>query len=111
MGRTERKASMLPAVEFAAVRSSRVAHPSVAWFANYYVVLGAVKGPTFEQKGPTFRLGHGTQRQNWKVPHAQKGAARFARRAFFDGVGPSNSAFVCRGTDEKLDLFGRKLDL
>ena len=31
----------------------------------------------------------------------KKGAARFARRAFF----------VCRGTGEKLDLFGRKLDL
>ena len=41
----------------------------------------------------------------------KKGAARFARRAFFDGVGPSNFAFVCRGTSEKLDLFGRKLDL
>ena len=41
----------------------------------------------------------------------KKGAARFARHAFFAGVGPSNSAFVCNGTGEKLDLFGRKLDL
>ena len=30
----------------------------------------------------------------------KKGAARFARRAFFVGVGPSNFAFVCRGTGE-----------
>ena len=41
----------------------------------------------------------------------KKGAAREARRAFFEHVGPSNLAFVCRGTGEKLDLFGRKLDL
>ena len=41
----------------------------------------------------------------------KKGAARFARRALFDGVGPCNFAFLCRGTGEKLDLFGRKLDL
>ena len=41
----------------------------------------------------------------------KKGAAREARRAFFEHVGPSNFAFVCRGTGEKLDLFGRKLDL
>ena len=27
-----------------------------------------------------------------------------ARRAFFEHVGPSNFAFVCRGTGEKLDL-------
>ena len=27
-------------------------------------LLAAVKGPTFDQKGPTFRLCHGTQRQN-----------------------------------------------
>ena len=32
----------------------------------------------------------------------KKGAARFARRAFFDGVGPSNFAFVCRGAGEKV---------
>ena len=41
----------------------------------------------------------------------KKGAARFARLAFVVGVGPSNVAFVCRGTGEKLDLVGRKLDL
>ena len=41
----------------------------------------------------------------------KKGVGRFARRAFFVGVGPSNFAFVCRGTSEKLDMFGRKLDL
>ena len=41
----------------------------------------------------------------------KKGAAREARRAFYEHVGPSNLAFVCRGTSEKLDLFGRKLDL
>ena len=40
----------------------------------------------------------------------KKGAAREARRAFFEHVGPSNFAFVCCGTGEKLDLFGRKLD-
>ena len=41
----------------------------------------------------------------------KKGAAREARRAFFEHVGPSNFAFVCRGTGEKVRLFGRKSDL
>ena len=40
------------------------------------VLLGAVKGPTFDQKGPTFRLCHGTQKQNWKVQRAHKRRAR-----------------------------------
>ena len=29
-----------------------------------YLLLGAVKGPTFDQKGPTFRLCHSTQMQD-----------------------------------------------
>ena len=37
-----------------------------------YHLLGAVKGPTFDQEGPSFPLCHSTQRQNWKVLHAQK---------------------------------------
>ena len=39
---------------------------------SYITVTRAVEGPTFDQKGPTFRLCHGTQRQIWKVLHAQK---------------------------------------
>ena len=39
------------------------------------------------------------------------GAARFARRAFFVRVGPSNFAFCGSVTGEKLHLFGRKLHL
>ena len=47
------------------------------------LLLAGVKGPTFDQKGSTFRLCHGTQRQNWKVQHAQKGrGARSAPRLF-----------------------------
>ena len=69
---------------------------------HFCCLLGAVKGLSFDQKGPTFRLCHGTQRQNWKFLQCRtymlkKGAARFARRAFFVGVGPSNFAFVCCG--------------
>ena len=41
----------------------------------------------------------------------KKGAARFARRAFFVGVGPSNFAFCASVTGEKLHLFSRKLHL
>ena len=46
-------------------------------------ILWAVKGPTFDQKGPTFRLCHGTQRQTWKVQRRQKRCgARSAPRLF-----------------------------
>ena len=41
----------------------------------------------------------------------KKGAARFARRAFFVRVGPSNFAFFGSVTGETLHLFGRKLHL
>ena len=67
-------------------------------------VLGAVKGPLLDEKGPVFRLCHGTQGETGRSNAHKKGAAREARGAFLENVGPSNFAFVCCGTGEKLDL-------